>query len=195
MVSKEADNKLAMSAVDTQKIRSSCSTATIYDVDERTLRRRYARVVARLDCHPNSKKLAQTEEEVIVQRILDPDQRGFPLTYAAVRDMANKLLATRGVGQVGQKWPSDFIRHTDSIKTPFNRAYDSQRALCKDPVLIRNWFRLVEGTKTKYGICDDNVYNFDEAGFMMGRSRLSSSYQEHRGEADQRLLNQVIGSG
>jgi hypothetical protein len=95
MASKEADNKLAMSAVDTQKIRSSCSTATIYDVDERTLRRRYAGVVARLDCHPNSKKLARTEEEVIVQRILDPDQRGFPLTYAAVRDMANKLLATQ----------------------------------------------------------------------------------------------------
>jgi hypothetical protein len=105
MASKEADNKLAMSAVDTQKIRSSCSTATIYDVDERTLRRRYAGVVARLDCHPNSKKLARTEEEVIVQRILDPDQRGFPLTYAAVRDMANKLLATRGVGQVGQSGP------------------------------------------------------------------------------------------
>jgi hypothetical protein len=55
--------------------------------------------------------------------MFDLYQRGFPPKYAAVRDMANKLLATRGVGQVGQKWPSDFVRHTDSVKTRFNREY------------------------------------------------------------------------
>jgi hypothetical protein len=27
----------------------------------------------------------------------------------------------------------------------------------------------VEETKAKYGICDDDVYNFDEAGFTMGK--------------------------
>jgi hypothetical protein len=27
----------------------------------------------------------------------------------------------------------------------------------------------VEETKAKYGICDEDVYNFDEAGFMMGK--------------------------
>jgi hypothetical protein len=70
--------------------------------------------------------------------MFDLYQRGFPPKYAAVRDMANKLLATRGVGQVGQKWPSDFVRHTDSVKTSFNREYGRQRALCKDPVLLRN---------------------------------------------------------
>jgi hypothetical protein len=144
---KKADNQLAMSDVDTQKIRSSCSTATVYDIDERTLRRRSAGVVARIDCYPNSKKLTRTEEEVIPQHILDLDQRGFPPTYAAVRDMANKLLAMRGVGQAGQKWLSDFVRHTDSVKTRFYRAYDKQRAVCKDPVLIRNWFKLCGGDK------------------------------------------------
>jgi hypothetical protein len=36
-------------------------------------------------------------------------------------------------------------------------------------VLIRSWFELVEQTKAKYGICDKDVYNFDEAGFMMGK--------------------------
>jgi hypothetical protein len=106
---KKADDQLAMSDIDTQKNRSSCPTATVYDVDGRTLRRRSAGVVSQLDCHPNSKKLTRTEEEVIVQHILDLDQRGFPPMYAAVRDMANKLLVTRGVGQVGQKRPSDFV--------------------------------------------------------------------------------------
>jgi hypothetical protein len=37
----------------------------IYDVDERTLRRRRAGVIARRDCQPNSKKLTQIEEVIV----------------------------------------------------------------------------------------------------------------------------------
>jgi hypothetical protein len=83
--------------------------------------------------------------------------------------MADKLLAARGAGQVGQKWLANFVKRTDSLKTCFNRAYDRQRALCKDLALIRGWFKLVEETKAKYSICDNNVYNFDKAGFIIGK--------------------------
>jgi hypothetical protein len=38
---------------------------------------------------------------VITRYILDLDQRGFAPTYAAVRNIADKLLAARGAGQVG----------------------------------------------------------------------------------------------
>jgi hypothetical protein len=97
--------------------------------------------------------------------------------------MADKLLAARGAGQVGQKWPANFVKRTDSLKTRFNQAYDRQRALCENPVLIRSWFELVEQTKAKYGICDEDVYNFDEAGFMMGKitTQLVVSGSERRG--------------
>jgi hypothetical protein len=37
---------------------------------------------------------------VIVKHILDLNTRGFAPTYAAVRDIANSLLAARGAGQV-----------------------------------------------------------------------------------------------
>jgi hypothetical protein len=120
---------------------------------------------------------------VIVSHILDQNLRGFAPTYAAVRDTANKLLAARSAGQVGQKWPANFVKRTDSLTTRFNRPYDRQRALCEDPVLIRNWFELVEETKTKYGICDEDVYNFDETGFMMGKitTQLVVTGSERRG--------------
>jgi hypothetical protein len=84
-------------------------------------------------------------------------------------DMADKLLAVRGAGQVGQKWPANFVRRTESLTTRFNRAYDRQRALCEDLVLVSSWFKLVERTKAKYGILNENVCNFDEAGFMMSK--------------------------
>jgi hypothetical protein len=41
--------------------------------------------------------------------------------------------------------------------------------LCEDHKVISRWFKLVEETKTKYGILDEDVFNFDEAGFMMGK--------------------------
>ena len=50
----------------------------------------------------------------------------------------------------------------------FNRKYDYKRALCEDPAAIRAWFQLVANTKAKYGIQDEDTYNFDETGFMMG---------------------------
>jgi len=97
--------------------------------------------------------------------------------------MADRLLAARGAGQVGVHWPRNFVKRTDSLKTRFNRPYDRQRALCEDPVLIKSWFELVEQTKAKYGICNNDVYNFDEAGFMMGKmtTQLVITGSERRG--------------
>jgi hypothetical protein len=50
----------------------------------------------------------------------------------------------------------------------FQRKYDYQRAKCEDPEVIRGWFELVKNVVAKYGICDTDIYNFDETGFMMG---------------------------
>jgi hypothetical protein len=182
-VSNEVDVQLAISSINSRQVKAARTAAAIYNVAETTLRRRRAGKSARRDCQPNSKKLTQLEEEVIVKYILDLDLRGFPPTYAAVRDMADKLLAARSAEKVGQKWLANFIKCIDSLRTRFNRAYDRQRALCEDPALIMAWFELVEQTKAKYGICDDNVWNFDEAGFMMGKitTQLVVTGSERRG--------------
>jgi hypothetical protein len=183
LLSNEADIQLAISSINARQIQSNRSAAAIYNVAEATLRRRRAGIPARRDCQPNSRKLTKLEQEVITRHIIDLDIRGFAPTYEAVRDMADKLLAARGAGQVGVHWPRNFIKRTGSLKTRFNRAYDRQRALCEDPALIRSWFELIEETKAKYGICDDDVYNFDEAGFMMGKitTQLVVTGSERRG--------------
>ena len=33
---------------------------------------------------------------------------------------------------------------------------------------MRAWFWLVQNTIAKYGILDEDIYNFDETGFQMG---------------------------
>ncbi|KAI1509082.1 hypothetical protein Ptr86124_012038 [Pyrenophora tritici-repentis] len=165
----EADIQLAISATTRNQLQSNRDAARTFEVARMTLTRRRAGIPARRDCQPNSRKLTQREEEVIISYILHLDQRGFAPTYAAARDMADKLLAARGAGQVGQKWPANFVKRTDSLRTCFNRAYDRQRAMCEDATLIKRWFKLVEEIKAEQGICDEDVYNFDEAGFMMGK--------------------------
>jgi hypothetical protein len=82
--------------------------------------------------------------------------------------MANKLLGMRGGEPVGKCWAERFVTHSDERKMAFNQAKDCQRILQKDPEIISTWFKLVEDTKAKYGVLDNNVHNFDETGFQMG---------------------------
>jgi hypothetical protein len=82
--------------------------------------------------------------------------------------MANKLLAVRGSEPVSKHWAERFITRSAELKMAFNRAKDRQRILQEDPEMISAWFKLVEETKAKYGVHNDDVHNFDESGFQMG---------------------------
>ena len=82
--------------------------------------------------------------------------------------MANKILGARGGDPVGKNWAGRFVARSSELKTAFNRAKDRQRILQEDPKVIEAWFKLVEDTKAKYGVLDDDVHNFDETGFQMG---------------------------
>ncbi|KAL2126388.1 hypothetical protein VTI74DRAFT_1012 [Chaetomium olivicolor] len=42
------------------------------------------------------------------------------------------------------------------------------RAKSEDPKVISEWFALVRNTRAKYGIVDDDIYNFDETRFIIG---------------------------
>ena len=79
--------------------------------------------------------------------------------------MANKLLTNRDGSQVGKNWPSNLIQRTPQLKTRFNRKYDYQRAKCEDPEIITKWFELVRNMIQKHGIAEEDIFNFDEAGF------------------------------
>jgi hypothetical protein len=82
--------------------------------------------------------------------------------------MADKLLGVRGGKPVGKQWAERFVTRSAELKMAFNRAKDRQRVLREDPETIGAWFKLVEETKAKYGVHDDDIHNFDETGFQMG---------------------------
>jgi hypothetical protein len=85
-----------------------------------------------------------------------------------VQDIANNLLAERGGEPVGKHWVDNFKTRTPEIKLKRSCLYNCQRALNEDPRIIMPWFELVANTKAKYSIGDDDMYNFNKTGFIIG---------------------------
>ena len=165
----EGSVQLAILAIKQDNIESERRAAVVYDVPRTTLRARRAGRPSQRDYEPSSKKLTKLEEEAIVAYILDLDSRGIGATRAMVRDIASNLLAERGEQPVGQHWVNNFNKRTPEIKLRGSRPYDRQRALNEDARILAPWFSLVQSVKEKYGIQDEDTYNFDETGFMMGQ--------------------------
>jgi hypothetical protein len=57
------------------------------------------------------------------------------------------------------------VTRSDKLKIAFNQAKDCQRILQEDPETISAWFKLVEDTKAKYGVHNNDVHNFDKTGY------------------------------
>ena len=159
---------LAIQSIKEGHIQSIRASAMSYDVPYTTLYERLNGKAPRRDSTPKSRKLTSYEESALVQYILDLDSRGFPPRPQAVQEMADLLLSERGESPVGKNWTTNFIKRRTEIKAKFSRKYDYKRAKCKDPKIIQEWFSLVRNTVAKYGILEQDIYNFDEAGFAMG---------------------------
>tara|TARA_Y100000815_G_C13314319_1_gene489808 strand:+ start:263 stop:1768 length:1506 start_codon:yes stop_codon:yes gene_type:complete len=112
--------------------------------------------------------LTESEEQAIVQYVIELATRSFPPRLRGVEEMANYLLRVRDAPPVGKNWAQNFVKRRPELQTRFSRKYDYQRAKCEDPKLISPWFDIARNIKAKYGILNDDIYNFDETGFMMG---------------------------
>jgi hypothetical protein len=85
-----------------------------------------------------------------------------------IEEMANRLFADRDASPVGKRWAINFVKWQPDLKTSFQRRYGYKRAKCEDLTVIRDWFRLVQNTISKYGMSLADIYNLEEAGFIIG---------------------------
>lgn len=159
---------LALLALKNDQKLSVRKAAKLYSVDHSTLTRRTKGQSSRRDIRANSMRFSKLEEEAIVRRVLELDSQGFPVRLSSVEDMANRLLSERDASHVGVNWASNFVRRQPELKTRLSRPYDYQRALCEDPEKIQGWFERVQRVKHENNVHDDDIWNFDETGFLMG---------------------------
>jgi predicted XRE-type DNA-binding protein len=166
---RESDMTIAINTLRTSPHLKISRVARIFHVPRTTLSDRVKGKSSRQDILANLRKLTDLEEEVIVRYILDLDSRAFPPRRSSVEDMANRILADRNGGRVGKNWTTNFVQRQPNLRTRFNRTMDYQRVLCEDPDAFNAWFKLVRNTIDKYGIVEEDIYNFDETGFVMGQ--------------------------
>jgi hypothetical protein len=183
--SDEAKVTLALQALQTGQITSEREAARVYNIDRSILQRRRAGIPSRRDIQSSLIKHTILEEQVLVNKVLDLDARGFPATYARLRDMANFLLTTRGSTEVGANWPKTFVKRRPELKTRFSWKYDQRRALCEGYTTIAAWFQLVQNVKAKYSILNKDTWNFNKTGFIIGvilssLKVITSSEKQHK---------------
>ncbi len=109
VVIQEARIILAIEAIRISKKLSRRKAARIYKVPESLLRLRINGHLPLPERRPANLNLSKLEEEVIVQKILDLDSRGFAPRLSGVEDMANYILESRGGRRVGGRWAQRFI--------------------------------------------------------------------------------------
>jgi hypothetical protein len=167
-LSKEERIQLALKSTQEPQNLSVRRAAIVYNVSRRSIDRRRAGTRSTHDTHPKSSNLTKAEEQTLVKYIRKLDQQGSSPTLRWFEDMANQLRAARDADPVGPRWASNFVKREPGVKSRINRQRDRQRVLCGDPGVIGPWFDLVQNVKAKYGILDEDTYNFDETGFTMG---------------------------
>jgi len=86
---------LAVDALRQGHFTSFRAAAQSYDVQWKTLSRRFRGQLPRCDTRPSNCKLTEIEESTLVQWILSIDQRGLSPRSDYVRQMANLLLQKR----------------------------------------------------------------------------------------------------
>jgi hypothetical protein len=83
--------------------------------------------------------------------------------------MATELLKAKGDhNPLGINWPSHFLARYPDLRSRFVPPLDKERLVAQDLARIQQYFDLFLKEKTEKGIYDDDIYNIDEKGVMLG---------------------------
>jgi hypothetical protein len=93
--SKEARILIAIGALQSNSKLSMRKAAKTYDVPFTTLHDRMNGATFKAELRPKNRLLDELEEKILLDHIIDLDNRGFSLKIEAVEDIANYILASR----------------------------------------------------------------------------------------------------
>jgi hypothetical protein len=105
-------------------------------------------------------RLTKQETDDLVRHILDLDARGFPPWAAGIVETANALHAGENCAPFGMRWAKDFVNRRPELPVKFRERYEHDSS--REVETKQRWFETVRTLKARYGVQDENMYNFDE---------------------------------
>ena len=116
--------------------------------------------------HEDQQKLKPSEEQTLVNFLIESAERGFPQTLHQIENFA-KLIRQSRLGpeyeKVGENWVGRFLdRHREILQTHWSKPLDTQHARAMNPQAKKEWFELVKKYVVDVGILPENLYGMDE---------------------------------
>jgi DDE superfamily endonuclease len=144
--------------------------STICNVHASSLSRRHRGVTSsRKKVSQERQLLTPAEEETLIKYALLYSSRGLPLHIKQLRQLASEMLHRKSCKlELGLHWHLALLRRNPHIKETLSQPVQRSRgAVTKEPA-AKQWFTLFHELRTEHGIQDEQIYNMDEKGLMLG---------------------------
>ena len=163
---------------------SQRAAAKAYGIPLSTLHGRLRGATTSALSHQHQQRLTPSQEDFLVEWILDEDARVCPPSHARTREMATRILRMNGDTQpLGRLWVSHFIKRQPRIASIIGKKLDAQRADAATPEQVRAFLELFERTRIRLNIRTEDTWNMDETGLALGvcaNMRVLSSSQKKK---------------
>lgn len=147
------------------------AAARLYNVSERTLRRRRNYGLSRQASHTHQQLLSPAQEEVFVDWIVTLEANGHAPTHNTLREMAGQIsIENGGTGTIGKKWLQSFFQRHSEVHTKKAVRIDNDRATGANKDDLTTFFELFQRCRATNKVATENVWNMDETGTQLGAS-------------------------
>ena len=83
--------------------------------------------------------------------------------------IGEEILQAQGDSKpLSHHWPSLYLHCHQDLRSCYIPPLDKDCVFAEDEGQIHHYFKLFKATKMKYNIEDNDIYNMDEKGVMMG---------------------------
>lgn len=171
--SDEAAIQAAISSYQGHSFKSVRAAAAAHGVSSVKLSRRLKGMPSVDIRRPRNTKLTSVEEQELINKVLDMDNRGLSPTFGDLSAMANCILLGRGGQPVAKNWSQRFVSNNQQLRTMLSRPGNHQRGHIEDLVAGRSRVDSIDNMMRSHGIIEHDTGNFDETGSEVGQASAS----------------------
>ena len=109
------------------------------------------------------------EENALKDWVLQLYAWGWPVKVAQLRQMAIELLRARGNHTaLGVNWQQHILHLYPDLQAKYSRTLNQERLFAENEEVFKYYFELFLSVKQKHGTLNEDIYNMDKKGFMIG---------------------------
>lgn len=145
-----------------------------YNLCHETIRKRMNGVLPKQIAHRGKQLFTPQQEKEIVKWIIESDEAGNGRSRHDIVEYAELfLLLDRQLASIGGSWFERFKKRHKEIHVVQGRKISSLRVKAATPDQIKEYFHKYDLIVRQHQIPNENIFNYDESGFIMGQGKSS----------------------